>query len=112
MEWRNLPLKRPPEKKQEQKWRQLWNPFGICSWPPEDQRIESFNTHVRDAARAIIGEGLVRSEKFSSSLKDGLDIRETIRNWFTGDLYVKEIPPSRGTIEVVVFSIRYARRSK
>lgn len=103
MEWRNLPLKRPPEKKKEQKWRQLWNPFGICSWPPEDQRIESFNTHVREAAQAIIGEGLVRSEKFVASLKDGLDIRETIRNWYTGDLYVKEIPPSRGSIEAVVF---------
>ncbi|MGC9326587.1 MAG: hypothetical protein ACP5I1_03045 [Candidatus Hinthialibacter sp.] len=103
MEWRNLPLKRPPEKSQERKWKQLWNPFGICSWPPEDQRIESFNTHVRDAARAIIGEGLMRSEKFTASLKDGLDIRETIRNWYTGDLYVKEIPPSRGHIEAVIF---------
>ncbi len=103
VEWRNLPLKRPPEKDKQKKWKQLWNPFGICSWPPEDQRIESFNTHVRDAAKAIIGEGLVRSEKFTSSLKDGLDIRETIRNWYTKDLYVKEIPPSRGGIEVVVF---------
>lgn len=103
MEWRNLPLKRPPEKKTERKYQQLWNPFGICSWPPEDRRIESFNTHARDAARAIIGEGLARSEKFTSSLKDGLDIRETVRNWFTGDIYVKEIPPSRGSIEVVIF---------
>ena len=34
---------------------------------------------------------------------DGLDIRETLRNWHTGELYVKVIPPSRGTIEVVVF---------
>lgn len=103
MEWRNLPLKRPPEKKKEQKYRQLWNPYGICSWPPEDRRIESFNTHARDAARAIVGEGLARCEKFTASLKDGLDIRETIRNWYTGDLYVKEIPPSRGSIEVVIF---------
>ncbi len=30
-------------------------------------------------------------------------MRETLRNWHTGDLYVKEIPPSRGTIEIVVF---------
>ena len=34
---------------------------------------------------------------------DGLDIRETLRHWHTGDLYVKVIPPSRGSVEVVVF---------
>ena len=40
---------------------------------------------------AIIGLGtdLARSEKFTTSLKDGLDIRETLRNWHTGDLFVK-----------------------
>ncbi len=101
--WKTIPLKRVPEKEKQVRWRQLWNPFGICSWPPEDNRIESFNTHVREVSQAMIGEGLARSEKFSASIKDGLDIRETIRNWHTGDLYVKEIPPSRGTVEVVVF---------
>ncbi len=103
VQWRNLPLKRVPEKEKQQQWKQRWNPFGICSYPPEDGRIESFNTHVREAAKSLIGEGLSRSEKFTSSIKDGLDIRETIRNWHTGDIFVKEIPPSRGTIEVVVF---------
>lgn len=34
---------------------------------------------------------------------DGIDIRETLRNWHTGDLYVKVLPPSRGSIEMVVF---------
>ena len=34
---------------------------------------------------------------------DGLDMRETLRHWHKGDIYVKVIPPSRGSIEVVVF---------
>ena len=34
---------------------------------------------------------------------DGLDLRETLRQWHTGDLYVKVLPPSRGSIEAVVF---------
>jgi len=45
-------------------------------------------------------------------------MRETLRNWHTGDLYVKEVPPSRGEVEVVVFLFedpvdesRYAWRS-
>src|SRR5690606_22275075 len=61
-QWRNLPLKRMPDQQKQKKWKQRWNPFGICSWPPEDRRIESFNTHVREAAQAMIGEGLVKSE--------------------------------------------------
>ncbi|MCA1686267.1 MAG: hypothetical protein LC745_09870, partial [Planctomycetia bacterium] len=65
--------------------------------------IESFQRHVRDQARAILGADLARSEKFTTSVMDGIDIRETLRNWHTGDLFVKVLPPSRGSIEVVVF---------
>ena len=51
----------------------------------------------------VIGQDLARTEKFTTSVQDGIDIRETLRNWHTGDLYVKVLPPSRGSIEVVVF---------
>ena len=101
--WRKLPLKLEPPPLEKQRWSQQWDPYGQCSYPPEDGRIESFQQHVRQQARKMLGEDLARVEKFQSSLKDGLDIRETLRNWHTGDLYVKEMPPSRGSIEVVVF---------
>ncbi len=101
-EWRSLPLRPapPPEKRQE--WRMMWDPYRQCSHPPEDGRIESFNTHVREQAKVLLGQDLAKTERFTASLKDGLDIRETLRNWHTGDIYVQEIPPSRGNIEVVV----------
>ncbi len=35
-----------------------WIPYGMCSWPPEDERIESFHRHVRDQAKAILGADL------------------------------------------------------
>ncbi len=101
--WRSCRLRTRPAERDKTAWRQRWNPFGMCSWPPEDDRIESFQRHVRDQAKAILGADLARSEKFTSSVMDGLDIRETLRNWHTGDLYVKVLPPSRGTIEIVVF---------
>jgi hypothetical protein len=101
--WRHLALKPAPDPSRRRQWIQLWNPFKQCSWPPEDERIESFNTHVREQARALLAEDLARSERFTSSLKDGLDIRETLRNWHSRELYVKEVPPSRGRVEVVVF---------
>jgi len=101
--WRNVQLRPQPDRRHRTAWQQRWNPYRQCSWPPEDERIESFNAHVREQARALLAQDLARSEKFTASMKDGLDLRETLRNWHTGDLYVKEVPPSRGTVEVVTF---------
>ena len=100
--WRNLQLRPTPPAPLREQWRMEWDPFGQCSYPPEDTRIENFQQHVREQARSQLGLDLPKVEKFSASLKDGLDIRETLRNWHTGDLYVRELPPSRGNIEVVV----------
>ena len=101
--WRTCELRPRPVQRQQKRWRQRWDPFGMCSWPNEDDRIESFHRHVRDQAKAILGSDLARVEKFTTSVRDGIDIRETLRNWHTGDLYVKVLPPGRGSIEAVVF---------
>ncbi len=101
--WKSCELRPKPAREKERQWAQRWNPFGMCSWPPEDDRIEGFQRHVRDQAKRILGLDLARSEKFTTSVRDGIDVRETLRNWHSGDLYVKVIPPSRGSIEIVVF---------
>ncbi len=100
--WRSCELKARPDRKKEFEWRKSWNPFGQCSWPPEDVAIERFRTHVKDVALTLLGNDLARTEKFTASIKDGLDIRETLRNWHTGDLYVREFPPARGQLDCVV----------
>jgi hypothetical protein len=100
--WRSLSLRAKPERQTQLEWQMRWNPFTHCSWPPEDVAIEKFRTHVKDKARSIMGLDLARSEKFRTSLMDGLDIRETLRNWHTGDLYVKVTPPTRGSLDCVV----------
>jgi hypothetical protein len=100
--WRSLELRRRPEKHETEKWRTQWNPYAQCSWPPEDSLLESFRTRVFDRARAIMGADLARSEKFSTSIKDGIDIRETLRHWYDGDIYVKVLPPSVGTLDCCV----------
>jgi hypothetical protein len=100
--WRTLSLRAKPERETQLDWQMRWNPFSHCSWPPEDVAIEKFRTHVKDKARTILGLDLARNEKFRSSLMDGLDIRETLRNWHTGELYVKVSPPSRGSLDCVV----------
>lgn len=100
--WGTTQLTRRPPKADQKQFEMLWNPFRQCSWPPEDQKIERFRSHVKDHALSLMGQDLALTEKFSTSLKDGLDIRETLRNWHTGSLYVKVFPPTRGSLDCVV----------
>lgn len=100
--WRTVQLNRKAPQPDAERWQMQWNPFRHCSWPPEDVAIERFRTHVKDHALQMLGNDLARVEKFTSSLKDGLDIRETLRNWHTGELYVKVLPPSRGKLDCVL----------
>ena len=102
-EWRTLNLKPDPDVQQKENWKHRWDPYGQCSWPPEDEKIENLNTHVREQTRHLLSHDLARTEKFTSSVKDGIDIRDTLRHWYTGNIYVKEIPPSRGDVEIIVF---------
>lgn len=100
--WRSCRLNARPDRTRQVEWQRTWNPYGQCSWPPEDVAIERFRTHVRDVAMQMLGNDLAKTEKFSASMKDGLDIRETLRNWHTGDLFVKVFPPARGKLDCVV----------
>jgi len=100
--WRSLELRKSPEKLDQQKWAMQWNPYQQCSWPPEDELIESFRTRVFERAKSIMGADLARTEKFSTSILDGIDIRETLRHWYDGDIYVKVLPPSVGTLDACV----------
>ena len=61
--------------RQSEEWQQKWNPFSQCSWPPEDDLIENFRQTVFDRAQEVIGADLAQTEKFTTSVKDGIDIR-------------------------------------
>ncbi|GIW98315.1 MAG: hypothetical protein KatS3mg111_1648 [Pirellulaceae bacterium] len=102
-QWRTLELKKRPSREELERWAgRRWNPRAQCSWPPEDTLIESFRSRVSERARTLMGADLARSEKFTTSIKDGIDIRETLRHWYDGDIYVKVLPPSMGTIDCTV----------
>ncbi|MEK7485785.1 MAG: hypothetical protein AABZ60_15800, partial [Planctomycetota bacterium] len=100
--WKNIKLERKPSKKKRAKWAHQWGQ-GQCSWPDEDEKIENFTAYVRKKAMNLLGEDLIRVEKFQTSLKDGLDLRETLRNWHKQEIYVKEIPVVKGEIGAVIF---------
>jgi hypothetical protein len=100
--WRTLSIRPEPSLTKKKDYRYQWNPQGMCSHTPEDHRIEQFNGYLRNKAKRVISEDLIRTEKFTTSVHDGIDIRETLRNWHSGALYVKELPPARGDIDTVV----------
>ncbi len=107
--WRSLALRPKPPIIQKQTWAHQWNPYRQCSWPPEDLRIESFASHVRQQSQQALGADLARTEKFSTSLEDGIDLRETLKQWAMKsqrsifELQVKVAPSAKRTIEVLVF---------
>lgn len=102
LSWGKLELKPRPLKMDQKKWKYRWNPHGQCSHFPEDDAIERFRSHVVDTAKGIMRLDLSHSEKFTTSLKDGVDIRETLRHFYSGDVYVKINPPVRGDLDTVV----------
>ena len=102
LEWRNLDLQPKPTEEEKNEWQYNWDPNQQCSWPPEDTRVENFRATIFDRARQAMGAELAKTEKFTTSLKDGIDIRDTLRHWYEGDLYVKEVPPIRGNLHAAV----------
>jgi len=106
--WKNVKLKhRELPKDKYKNLKQHWNLHTICSWPPEDVRIENFNSYMREYSKNLISDNFGKTEKFTASLKDGLDIRETLKKWYTGDIYIKENPPTRGSIDTVLIFFEY-----
>ena len=102
VQWRSCKLVPEPPAVDRKKYAMRWDPYEQCSFPPEDDLIENFHAHVREQAKRMLGQDLARSEKFTTSVRDGIDVRETLRHWHTGEIHVKEIPPSRGELEAVV----------
>lgn len=100
--WTQLQLIPKPDREKRKDWQQRWNPFAQCSWPPEDELIENFRQAVFDRAKEVMGSDLAKTEKFTTSIKDGIDIRDTVRHWYDGEIYVKVLPPARGRLDCAV----------
>lgn len=80
-------------------------PFAICSYPPEDVKIEKFGEFLKKKGTQILTEEAARTIPFSTSLEDGIDTRETIRHWHEKKLFIKVSgkPPGGVGSVVVIF---------
>jgi hypothetical protein len=83
-------------------WAKQTTGDAICSYPPEDLVIEEYGRFLKQKAKAILSEERVRVEPFSTSILDGIDIRETIRNWHQKTIYVRKADRLAGEVGAVV----------
>jgi hypothetical protein len=97
-----VPGKRKPREKVPGEWKKTFRGDFICSYPPEDVVIEGYGKHLQKRAMEIKMEESARIVPFESSMLDGIDIRQTIREWSKGKIYVKESRPLRGKVGSVV----------
>ncbi|MBN2059936.1 MAG: hypothetical protein JW882_05910 [Deltaproteobacteria bacterium] len=96
------PIRKKLREKTPGEWRKNFSGRYICSYPPEDVVIEGYGRHLMKRALEIKSEENSRIITFSSSMLDGIDIRETIRKWQENKLYVKENRPLNGKVGSVV----------
>jgi len=97
-----VPVKKRKRERYPGEWRKDFKGFAICSYPPEDVVIEGYGLHLKKRALEIKSEENSRIQPFVSSMLEGLDIRETLRDWPEGKIYVKEERPLRGKVGSVV----------
>jgi len=83
-------------------WARQTTGDAICSYPPEDLVIEDYGRFLKKKAKAILSEERVRVEPFTTSILDGIDIRETIRNWHQHKIYVRQADRLAGEVGAVV----------
>jgi hypothetical protein len=95
-------LKRRPKEKNPGEWAHQLDGESICSYPPEDLVIEGYGKFLRQRAKSILSEERVRVEPFTTSTLDGIDMRETIRNWHEGKIYVRKLDKATGEVGAVV----------
>lgn len=97
-----VPVRKKRREEYPGQWRKTFRGLAICSYPPEDVVIEGYGRQLQKRALEIKSEENSRIEPFSCSLKEGLDIRETLRDWPSGKIYVKEELPLTGKVGSVV----------
>ncbi|NWF82483.1 MAG: hypothetical protein HXY18_01480 [Bryobacteraceae bacterium] len=95
-------LKPHPKERNRGEWAEQLDGNSICYYPPEDLVIEDYGKYLRTHAKNLISEERVRVEPFTTSILDGIDIRETLRNWHEKKIYVRKYDKRSGNVGAVV----------
>ena len=97
-----VPMRKRKREQRPGEWLEHFDPSGLCSYPPEDLVIEDYGLYLRKKGVQVVGEELARTEPFTTSILDGIDVRETLRHWHEGQIYVREERKASGGVGSVV----------
>ncbi len=97
-----VPIKKKKRERIPGEWKRDFQGLFICSYPPEDVVVEGYGQYLQKKALEIKSEENSRIVPFTTSMEDGLDIRQTIREWPMGPIYVRESRPLKGKVGSVV----------
>lgn len=112
--WVPVPVRQRRETDDPEKWIHAFDARGICSYPPEDLVVEDYGRFLQQKALGLLSAERQRVEPFSTSLLDGIDIRETLLKLHEGRIYVQELgrAPGKAGSVVVVFDRDLGGESK
>jgi len=99
---RLVPVRARPATDDPAEWLEAFDAAGICSYPPEDVVVEDYGCYLKQKAVSILSAENRRSEPFTTSMLDGLDIRETLLRWHEGRVWVQELGRAPGSAGSVV----------
>ena len=99
----SVPVKKRQKERFPGEWKRDFKGYSICSFQPEDIVIEGFGNYLKKRGLKEKSEENSRVVPFMSSMMDGIDIRETLRNLKEGIIYVRENIPLKGKVGSVVF---------
>ena len=99
---RPVGLKARKKEKVPGEWASQLDGNSICSYPPEDLIVEDYGRFLKKKGKSILSEERVSTEPFTTSLLDGIDLRETIRNWHEGRIYVRQFQKITGEVGSVI----------
>jgi len=99
---RLVPVRARPTTDDPAEWLDAFDATGICSYPPEDLVVEDYGRYLKQKAVSILSAENRRSEPFTTSMLDGLDLRETLLRWHEGRVWVTELGRAPGSAGAVV----------
>lgn len=103
-DWRTLFKHGRKQERFSGEWLLGFDDEAVCSYPPEDVVIENFGRYLQKRGKSILSEERSRTLPFTTSILDGIDVRETIRHWSEKQVYVRELgraPGGVGSVAII-----------
>lgn len=76
-----IPVRRRPAPDDPAEWLEGFTGERLCSYPPEDLVVEDYGRYLKARAVGLLAAEQERSEPFTGSFLDGVDLRETLHHW-------------------------------